>query len=69
MAANTRTRYIHTCQRPDNTPTGTFGDTPAPLTIDGRSIRRWTPAEQRQHLDDLADAIEAPYHRPAAAAA
>lgn len=68
MPANTRTR--HHCRLSEDTPTGTFGDTP-PLLIDGngRTIRRWTPAEQNRHYADLADAIGAPYNRPAAQAA
>lgn len=65
MAANTRTRR----RLAEDTPTGTFGNTPAPLTINGRTIRRWSPAEQNRHLADLADAIGAPYDRPVTAEA
>lgn len=57
-------------QLAESVPDGTFGGSrPRLVASAGRPVSRWTREEQDRHYADLADAIGAPYERPAPAAA
>lgn len=57
-------------QLAESVPDGTFGGTRPRLAVsNGRRVSRWTREEQDRHYADLADAIGAPYGRPARTAA
>lgn len=57
-------------QLAEPTPTGTFGGSRLhPVGRDGRPVPRWTREQQDAHYNDLADAIGAPYRKPARRAA